>query len=258
MKYWASKVIEPYIQDFGYKSICEIGASDGKATDKICGLSNIHISIIDPCFDVDLVQKYKHKNNITVYNGLSLEILPTMAKEFDCFLIDGDHNWYTVYHELTTIHERNLLTDGGTIFFHDVGWPYAKRDMYYQPDSIPKEYRHPFSTNGMIYGQSTLSPTHGRGRGLCNAEHEGGPKNGVLMAIEDFLDERGNDYFLFRFTDECGLGVLVKRSGLKSRSRLVKWFLFSRFWNVFAIPKTIIYRKFPNLYGFIKKLILAQ
>jgi hypothetical protein len=27
------------------------------------------------------------------------------------------------------------------IFFHDVGRPYGRRDMYYQPETVPPEFR---------------------------------------------------------------------------------------------------------------------
>ena len=56
---------------------------------------------------------------------------PKIKTTFDCIIIDGDHNWYTVFNELTIIEKRNLLKEGGTIFFHDIAWPYGRRDMYY-------------------------------------------------------------------------------------------------------------------------------
>lgn len=252
MKYWAMKILNPYINDFEYETICEIGASTGAATDKLRDSHGVHISIIDPCLDAELEEKYKSSKNVNVYKGLSLDILSKVNKKFDCFLIDGDHNWYTVYNELRIIHERQLLADGGTIFFHDVGWPYARRDMYYQPDLIPDEHVHPFAKMGIIYGQSELSPTSGENREFYNAEYEGGMKNGVLTAIEDFIQEKGRDYFLFCFKDEVGLGVLVKRNGNYSKSRLVKWFIFSKFHNAYAFLKTFIKRKLPSLYGILK------
>jgi hypothetical protein len=82
--------------------------------------------------------------------GLSLDELVRQTTPFDCILIDGDHNWYTVYHELKMIEQKHLLSPGGAILLHDVIWPYARRDMYYQPEKIPAEFRHPHAKRGIL------------------------------------------------------------------------------------------------------------
>src|ERR1039457_6819312 len=89
--------------------------------------------------------------------GISLEVLPELSDAFDCVLIDGDHNWYTVFHELNVISDRDLLKPGGMVFFHDVEWPYGRRDMYFQPETIPQKYRHSCAQKGIVEGQSELS-----------------------------------------------------------------------------------------------------
>lgn len=109
------------------------------------------------------------------------------------------------------IEERHLLAAGGAILLHDVIWPYARRDMYYQPETIPAEYRHPHAKQGIRYGKSALSADGGFNPDLCNASHEGGPRNGVLTAIEDFLKEYGDGYYFFSIEKEYGLGFLVKK-----------------------------------------------
>lgn len=248
MRYWVGRVIKPYCQDFGYKSLCEIGSSTGGSTDMLVEASGLHLTVIDPCLDADLSAKYSNDKRVTVHKGLSLEIVPRLSEKFDCILIDGDHNWYTVFNELRAIEERQLLTNGGTIFFHDVGWPYGRRDMYYQPETIPKEFRHPYAKKGIIYGRSELSSPEGENSGLFNAEEEGGEKNGVLTAIEDFLIERGNEYLLLRFTAEYGLGVLVKKHGIKSRKTLAKWRWLCLVHNM----NDAIRRRFPRVYRVVK------
>jgi hypothetical protein len=132
---------------------------------------------------------------------------------FDCILIDGDHNWCTVFNELRLIHERALVRPGGFVFLHDVDWPYGRRDMYYQPGTIPVEFRHPFAQKGIVRGQSSLADVGGFNSQLMNALAEGGPKNGVLSAIEDFLVRHPDDYRFFRIHYQYGLGVLQLRSG---------------------------------------------
>ena len=73
--------------------------------------------------------------------------------------------------------------------FHDVGWPHGRRDAYWDYERIPAEHRQALETHPRILpGHPGLVDD-----GLllyASAVHEGGPRNGVLTAIEDFLDDR--------------------------------------------------------------------
>lgn len=191
--------------------VCEIGARYGETTDMLAALPNVTVALVDPCLDCDLVHKYANSPNVTVNKGISLAVLPELCDAFDCILIDGDHNWYTVYNELRLIFERNLLKQGGMIFFHDVGWPWGRRDMYYQPELIPSEYRHDWAQTGMVPGRSELINQGGFLPEFRKATHEGGPRNGVLTAIEDFLHEHQKEYGFFRVRTGAGLGILCRR-----------------------------------------------
>jgi hypothetical protein len=204
--------IIPYARKRRWKNFCEIGASNGLSTDEILKLPNISHTIIDPCIDADLALKYAGDTRVTVQRSLSLDALPNLSGSYDCILIDGDHNWYTVFNELRLLRERSLLRQGGVIFFHDIEWPYGRRDMYYQPNTIPSEYRQEYARKGIIKGQSQLEDSEGMNPELCNAIHEGGPRNGVLTAIEDFVAEHCSEYHFCRVKDQLGLGILQFRS----------------------------------------------
>jgi hypothetical protein len=104
-------------------------------------------------------------------------------------LIDGDHNWYTVYGELARLETIAATADHHfpLTMLHDVEWPYARRDMYYDPDSIPEAWRQPWAHRGIRWGEPLLDEAGGGVNGhLANAIEEGGPCNGVLTAVEDF------------------------------------------------------------------------
>lgn len=247
MRYFAKRVILPFLRDSEYFNICEIGALVGGHTDQLIRQDKVRLTVIDPCISLDLCEKYESHPQITMCKGLSLEVLPRLTSPFDCILIDGDHNWYTVYHELKMIEEKQLLAPGGAILLHDVIWPYARRDMYYQPEQIPSEYRHPHAKQGIRYGKSPLSAEGGFNPYLDNATHEGGPRNGVLTAIEDFLRGHEKDYYFFSIEKEYGLGFLIRKD---ARKRIVtKYMIKAKYLNLKEVVKRRLkYRHWGSKY----------
>src|SRR5262245_65691885 len=102
----------------------------------------------------------------------------------DVALVDGDHNWFTVYHELRLL-AAAARREGAALpvlVLHDVGWPYGRRDLYYEPDRIPAEFRQDYLRAGMRPGESKLVWFGGLNRHMANARHEGGPRNGLMTA----------------------------------------------------------------------------
>jgi len=208
----ARSSIIPLARKRGWKRFCEIGASFGLTTDEILKLPNISCTIVDPCFDADLALKYAKDARVTVKKSNSLDALPSLEDAYDCILIDGDHKWYTLFNELRLIRERGLLRRGVMIFFHDVEWPYGRRDMYHQPDTIPPEYRPEYARKGIIRDQTQLKDSEGTNSQTCNDVHDGGPRNGGLTAIEDFVVEHPSEHHLCRLKQQYGLGILQLRS----------------------------------------------
>jgi len=141
----------------------------------------------------------------------SLEALPSLSPA-DAYLVDGDHNYYTVLSELRLIRDAAAHAERGfpLVVLHDVGWPCARRDQYYAPERIPAAFRQP---HDFTWGARPDQPGLGRGgfRGegaFAFALREGGPRNGVLTAIEDFMTETPG-LRLSRIAAVFGLGVLA-------------------------------------------------
>lgn len=218
MEKFVQHFIIPLARKHSWTSFCEIGASTGVSTDKILKLPIGSYLIIDPCFDADLALKYAADKRVTVLKRNSLDALPHLSGAYDCILIDGDHNWYTVFNELRLIKQGGLLRPGGMIFFHDVEWPNGRRDMYYQPETIPSEFRHEYQRKGILRGKSKLADQEGTNSTSYNATHEGGPRNGVLTAIEDFYAENRLSYNFCRVRLGSGLGILQYRIKQPSES----------------------------------------
>jgi Methyltransferase domain len=209
--------VVPFMRSRKWNRICEIGSCRGEGTDLLRKIPDSKTTVIDPCLDCDLENKFSENSQVIMKKGLSLEVLPQLRESFDCILIDGDHNWYTVYNELRVISERNLLRRGGVIFFHDVEWPWGRRDLYYQPETIPDEFRHRWEQLGIVRGKSELSDSNGPFASFKKAFFEGGERNGVLTAIEDFLRDHKGKYRFFHVRVGKGLGIMQYGGGFRDR-----------------------------------------
>lgn len=251
MEQFVRGFIVPIAKKRGWKKLCEIGASKGNSTDQLLKLPDICHTIIDPGLDADLAAKYTADRRVTVLRNLSLKALAEMEGQYDCFLIDGDHNWYTVWNELNMIRQRGLLRPGGMIFFHDVEWPYGRRDLYYQPETIPIGYRLEFKRKGVLRGHNALVDSGGANWHLSNAVREGGPRNGVLTAIEDFLAEHPSEYQFCRIRVQFGLGILQSRSSDPAKDRAFLPLRIAAAWrNLCGFPRSalrfVLCRAFPE------------
>ena len=219
-RFW-DQIIHPVFVEENVKSIIEIGCEFGKNTLKIlkyCSENNAQLISIDPAptFDANLLEK--ENDNFKMIKKISLNALPEIS-DYDAVLIDGDHNWYTVYHELKLI-EKKALKSGKfpIVFLHDTDWPYGRRDMYYFPDTIPREFRKEFAKKGMLPGCNGLISIdsnlneESKNRDLFNALFEGGERNGVLTAIEDFFKESAIPLSFYNISQNHGLGIIVQKS----------------------------------------------
>ena len=95
-------------------------------------------------------------------------------------------------------------------------WPYARRDLYYDPDNIPADERRPFEYRG-IHPDSEELVDEGINGHLANAKLPAANHSGVRGAVEDFLEESSQGWKLFDVGGEHGLGVLVAKEVLKTR-----------------------------------------
>ena len=74
---------------------------------------------------------------------------------------------------------------------------------------MPAEHRQPWARAGILPGKEQLAPDRGINGDLANAEREGGPRNGVLTAIEDFQEAAGEELELTVLPELHGQNVVV-------------------------------------------------
>ena len=227
-RFWDT-IISPILERVQPTSIIEIGSDQGHNTAKLLEFCKQHgatLHAIDPLprFDV-AAWREQYGEQFVFHQSLSLNAIPKVDR-FDVVLIDGDHNWYTVFHELKLIEKRctDLSQPLPLMFFHDIGWPYGRRDLYYNPDNIPDAYRKPYQKKGMQPGVAELMEKGGLNASFYNAIYEHSLQNGVLTAVEDFLKEATQPLHLIQIPGLHGLGILLTKE-LMERNLQLRTFL---------------------------------
>jgi hypothetical protein len=227
--YGHGPVIAPLITAAEPDLVIEIGVYRGAITTLALRTTQERgttVHAIDPApqedFDLEGLQS-EFGERFVFHRARSLEALPEI-RGADVALIDGDHNWYTVYNELTTI--ARIAGEDGKPFpltlMHDVDFPYADRDMYYFPRTIPEEYRQPTGRGGMVMGYDELVEGGGLNAGSHNALTAGGPRNGVKTAVDDFLAEVDAPVSFTRVIGFFGLGILYDARQLEQHPLLAE------------------------------------
>jgi hypothetical protein len=194
------------------RSVAEVGAFMGELTrllmlwaDSVGG----NVVAIDPSPHKDLEQLERERDDLMLIRETSHEALAHIPLT-DAIILDGDHNYYTLSEELRIIAERVGEGQIPLLLLHDVGWPHGRRDDYYVPERIPAEHRQPIAPNSSVYPDEDGTQYSGLPY-RYPAAHEGGPRNGVLTAGEDFVAQHERLH-LAVVPAFFGLGVIWDRT----------------------------------------------
>lgn len=210
------EIIFPCLDISGARTVVEVGGEDGGFTKELVAWAEKvggKLYCVEPQPSEQLVELCDASDAAELVRDRSPAALENMEKA-DAYVLDGDHNYYTVKNELETI-ERKSGDEGAMplVFLHDVGWPCGRRDQYYSPGSLPAEAVHPHTYDRGVTPQSSGVVKGGfRGAGeFAVALQEGGEANGVLTAVDDFL-EGHPDLALSTVPSVFGLAVFYSTS----------------------------------------------
>ena len=207
-----AEVLFPCLDAVAPKSVIEVGAYRGAFTAELLDWakgSGATITAIEPEPPEELEALIEARPELEVVRQPSHDALRDLPRA-DVVILDGDHNYYTLSEELRLI-EAGAGEDGmPLLLFHDVCWPHARRDTYYAPERVPEEHRQPLAEDAAVVPGDPGVVMMGL-RYRWAAAREGGPRNGVLTAIEDFIGGR-DDLRLAVVPAFFGLGILWSRS----------------------------------------------
>jgi Methyltransferase domain len=186
-----AEIMIPCLDAAGARSVVEVGAYAGDLTEVLvewAAGSGARVWAIDPSPQDRLVRLDENSDELELVRETSLAALPHIPLP-DAVVIDGDHNHFTVSEELRLVAERSAGGDLPLLLFHDVCWPHGRRDDYFAAEQIPEEHRQPIAEGGGLHpDEPGIRPGGLPYRGA--AAREGGPGNGVLTAVEDFVAQR--------------------------------------------------------------------
>lgn len=212
-----AEVMIPCIEATEPRSVAEVGAYAGDLTRLLVDwaadqVADVRVLAIDPSPQDALVALAAQSPVLELIRETSLDALPVIELP-DVVIVDGDHNYWTVAQELALIAERAPGAALPLVLLHDVAWPHARRDDYFALEQIPAEYRQPVAGEGggIHPGDPGMRPG-----GLPyprSAAQEGGPRNGVRTAVEDFVAK--DDRLSFATVPAFfGLGIVWHRDAL--------------------------------------------
>lgn len=204
LDFYKLNTIPIFFKNFKVKKVIISGLHNKNLTDEILKY-DAEFTVIN--YD------YIHQNVKTI-KGNPLDVLANQ-KNYDAIFIDDDPNWFTVYNELNIIKKTN--DEFPLVFICNNTFPHKRRDSYINPKIIPQEYQHE-SIEGLplIYKGTEIIIEDN----YFHACEENTPKNGVLTAIEDFLNENG-DVCLVKFNFIEDITILCPKCNI-SRIRIDK------------------------------------
>jgi len=228
--FWNS-FLEPLIKAVKPSRVLEIGSEKGVNTNLLASslcASGVELFIIEPKpeFEPSSLNK-KFGANFKFIEKQSSDCLESCLPA-DLILLNGESNWFFIYTQLEIIGSfcEKQGIEFPVVSVCNTGWPYARRDCYPDQSMVPEKSRQSSRTGGVVPGGKTPLPSVGFNMMAVHAETEGGPRNGVLTAIEDFIDSSTTSLAKLQLEGFHGI-TLVYPEQLAETNAKLKYFLNS-------------------------------
>lgn len=199
--FWS--IAQPILRAARPSSIVEIGSAEGHTSRLLAREAadlGAVLHVVDPILDPASNDLGDHA---TIHAQKSVEFLEKGIRS-GCWFIDGDHNHRTVTAELQGAFLLKERDRPFVVLLHDVGFPWGRRDMFYDPADATGD-----TTRGEpgIDEEEILSHPN-LGEGTLVRKESGGPANGVLTAVEDFMSRHEGRFGYLQVPAFFGMGIL--------------------------------------------------
>jgi len=209
-----SLYIEPILRRLEPRRVMQIGVDDVQLTERLlqyCRQSGCRADIIcaNPTEALeDMLAGFAQQHVLTRLR--TIKGVP-VAEHPDVVIIDREPNWWTINAVLTLLRQLSALRGQPFpyVLLRHTEWPYGRRDMYPRPDNVDE--RQPFAYQGLDPDQPGLVKDGINGR-FAHATVEGGPRNGVMTGIEDFIAAAPFQVAFWSLPFFNGLGILSPKS----------------------------------------------
>lgn len=189
-------------------TVIEVGVESGQVSGMYVELGATAVYCVEPAVNDDTRAALATNDRMRLVEGRSPDVFSQLPHA-DLYVLDGDHNYATVLAELNWIFRH---APDAVVVVHDVLWPWSRRDLYYEPSSLPAVDRHPVSADGPTVWHDELTPAGFVGAGAFScAVHAGGEHNGVRTAVEDAMTWAADAWSFQVIPAVFGMGVLVRR-----------------------------------------------
>lgn len=176
MSFYTYNIIQNILKRFKVNDIIITGLYDKSIVDEI-----INYDATFTLFDLNYVSNFNEK--IKIIKDYPLDSLNNL-NDYDAIFINDDANWFTVYNELNLVKKNN--EEFPLVFICNNRFPNKRRDSYYDPNIIPKEYRkESLKELPICFKNNKINISDGNFHACLESDN----KNGVLTAIDDFLNE---------------------------------------------------------------------
>jgi hypothetical protein len=208
------ELLLPCLDAAGARVVAELGAYAGDLTRVLTAwaqAAGARVLAVDPAPQPQLEQLAAGSSVLELVRRTSLDALAEIELP-DVVIIDGDHNYHTVAGELAAIAHRGQDARLPLLLFHDVCWPHARRDDYFDASLLPVDARHPVAGDAGGLHPDEPGLRVGALPYPRSAARAGGPRNGVLTAVEDFVSGYEGDLRLAVVPAFFGFGALWETS----------------------------------------------
>jgi len=200
LQYW-DDVIEPLVAGLRPGQVMHFGAPADGVVAALAGAvagqgGTLHVVTRRPGIDLAALRA-AHGDRLVVHAASGADAVALMPVP-DLVVIDDDPNWYTVHTLLNAVRDKAVAQARPlpVILVSKTGWPYARRDGYDDPASIPPAFRFGHERAGLRFATEPTGPGAGGGSALAGAfglfadRYNGQTVNelrcGVQTAVEDF------------------------------------------------------------------------